>query len=152
MKIVFTGRKNTDDLPKDFKVITLDEINDETLNSIIDSSCEAIIIDHVLERLEFPENVKLLHIILGKVRINGQLLISGINADKLCELKFLHKIPEEDFNKVISQSSSLLSIVEVMAVTSSAGLDLIGVEKDYISYRASLIRNSKSETWKKTGT
>ena len=152
MKIVFTGRKNTDDLPKDFKVITLDEINDETLNSIIDSSCEAIIIDHVLERLEFPENVKLLHAILGKVRINGQLLISGINADKLCELKFLHKIPEEDFNKVISQSSSLLSIVEVMAVTSSAGLDLIGVEKDYISYRASLIRNSKSETWKKTGT
>ncbi|OUV80089.1 MAG: hypothetical protein CBC91_03220 [Rickettsiales bacterium TMED131] len=146
MKIVFTGRKNTDDLPKDFKVITLDEINDETLNSIIDSSCEAIIIDHVLERLEFPENVKLLHAILGKVRINGQLLISGINADKLCELKFLHKIPEEDFNKVISQSSSLLSIVEVMAVTSSAGLDLIGVEKDYISYRASLIRNSKSET------
>lgn len=146
MKIVFTGRKNTDDLPKDFKVITLDELNDETLNSIIDSSCEAIIIDHVLERLEFPENVKLLHAILGKVRINGQLLISGINADKLCELKFLHKIPEEDFNKVISQSSSLLSIVEVMAVTSSAGLDLIGVEKDYISYRASLIRNSKSET------
>jgi 2-polyprenyl-3-methyl-5-hydroxy-6-metoxy-1,4-benzoquinol methylase len=146
MKIVFTGRKNTDDLPKDFKVITLDEINDETLNSIIDSSCEAIIIDHVLERLEFPENVKLLHAILGKVRINGQLLISGINADKLCELKFLHKIPEEDFNTVISQSSSLLSIVEVMAVTSSAGLDLIGVEKDYISYRASLIRNSKSET------
>lgn len=146
MKIVFTGRKNTDDLPKDFKVITLDEINDETLNSIIDSSCEAVIVDHVLERLEFPENVKLLHAILGKVRINGQLLISGINADKLCELKFLHKIPEEDFNKVISQSSSLLSIVEVMAVTSSAGLDLIGVEKDYISYRASLIRNSKSET------
>lgn len=146
MKIVFTGRKNTDDLPKDFKVITLDELNDETLNSIIDSSCEAVIVDHVLERLEFPENVKLLHAILGKVRINGQLLISGINADKLCELKFLHKIPEEDFNKVISQSSSLLSIVEVMAVTSSAGLDLIGVEKDYISYRASLIRNSKSET------
>lgn len=117
------------------------EENGIDLNTIVNSSCEEIVVSSVLDHLTYENANKALREILGKLRLGGTITITGIDAKALSRLVLSESVSIEQFNEILGNTKSFNTIFNVRNILTKIGLV---IESDFIngySYSITAKRN-----------
>lgn len=114
--------------------ITKPDTQDE-LKNIVSNSCENIIIDDIIDYLPHSNIETFIKLLSSKLRINGSLIITGIEIGTLCRSTISEVISPSDFSTVIQARSSMSSIGDVLNI----------LKKNNLKIQSSLVKGLKYE-------
>lgn len=92
---------------KGYKTYNLGQIN-LISEEVADNECESIIASNTLNLFSEQEVVNFLNLLVGKLRIGGELVVSGIEQRLLCKNILLGTIDQTTVNQIILQSRSIV--------------------------------------------
>ena len=117
------------------------EENNIDLNSVVNNSCEEIIVSSVLDHLTYENANKALKEVLGKLRLGGMITINGIDAKALSRMVVSDSVSIEQLNEILGNTKSLNTIFNIRNILTQLGLV---IESDFIngySYSITAKRN-----------
>ena len=92
---------------KGYKTYNLGQIN-LISEEVADNECESIIASNTLNLFSEQEVINFLNLLVGKLRIGGELVVSGIEQRLLCKNILLGTIDQTTVNQIILQSRSIV--------------------------------------------
>jgi predicted SAM-dependent methyltransferase len=110
------------------------------LSDISDNSCTSILCDDILNQLDYSQNLDGLKFLCSKLRMGGEIMISGVEP-RLLAIAFTNQdITAEEFNNAVYNRKSMIPIVELKSMIAQAGLKIVtlkivGVNYEFIGSR-----------------
>lgn len=77
------------------------------ISDIINNSCENIIADDIIDFINSESIEEFVKILILKLRMNGKLMITGMDLGILCRMTVDETIQSKDFSAVIAPRASL---------------------------------------------
>lgn len=142
MKLLLLGRDRQQQVPPEYKIIKLTENNIEDLDNVTDHSCEEIVCEEVFENMPYSNFVEVLQRILIKMRLNGNLLFTGIDLTSLVEQYQINGIDDEYINKLIYSKKCLLSVKSIIDLSREFGINVVSLDRQGLAYKLVLSRLS----------
>ena len=117
------------------------EENTVDLNTVINSSCEEIIVSNVLDHLIYENAKQALREILSKLRLGGTITITGVDAKALSRMVVSESVSIEQLNQILSNTKSLNTIFNIRTALIQSDLT---IESDFINgYSYSIVAKRK---------
>ena len=96
--------------------------NNIDLSKIVNNSCEEILLIDSLDSVEYEHINEILMHVCSKLRLNGRLVIVGIDIKSMSRQVMSEEVSIEDYNKVLSQVKSLNSLSRIQQRLPQYGL------------------------------
>lgn len=100
---------------ENFKTVKLKSFS-EDLSEIINNSCTDIIVDNIIDYLPYESINKFFQAIVSKLRIDGKMVITGIDAGELSRDILSGKLSPQDYNSIIETSSSISFMSDIISL------------------------------------
>jgi predicted SAM-dependent methyltransferase len=110
------------------------------LSDISDNSCTSILCDDILNQLPYSQNLDGLKFLCSKLRMGGEIMISGVEP-RLLSIAFTNEdITAAEFNNAVYNRKSMIPIMELRSMIAQAGLKIVtlkivGVNYEFIGSR-----------------
>lgn len=142
MKLLLLGKELTQDIPKDYTVLKINDNNIDDMQEIVDHSCEQIICDEVFENVEYEKFTNLINYIFSKIRLNGNIVFVGIDLPSLLENYQINNIDDKTFNEIVYSKKSIISAKSISDFGRAIGLNIVSLDIRGINYQLILSRLS----------
>lgn len=106
----------------------------EDIKTIPDNSCESIVAVKVLNRIPLQSIEGFIDLALSKLRLGGEINISGIEQKVLAKFILNGNISEEDFNTLLMFSNSMITRSDTVKLLEVKGLKLKTSNMNGIEY------------------
>ena len=93
------------------------------LNDIVNNCCSEIVFT-AIDYLPFASTEDLLRTVIGKLRLGGTLVVTGLNFDNICRNYMSETMSEKEISDTIEQIKSVRSRNKLYAFLRSAGLTI----------------------------
>jgi hypothetical protein len=103
-------------------------------SSLANNECEQILALNTLSLFSEEEVANFLGVLISKLRINGELIVSGIDQTLFCKSVLNESLDQTSANRVIAQSKSMLKMDSVKNFLTSGGLKLEQYRFNGINY------------------
>lgn len=107
-----------------FKTVLTTNFMPPSLNDVIDNSCENIIIGDVLDLYSQEVRNNVLVSIVKKLRLNGEVFVSGVEARSLCKMFSNNYLKTNNLSDIISNIGSIMELDEINNILESCGLEV----------------------------
>lgn len=106
----------------------------EDIKTIPDNSCESIVAVKVLNRIPLQSIEGFIDLVLSKLRLGGEINISGIEQKVLAKFILNGNISEQDFNTLLMFSNSMITRSDTVKLLEVKGLKLKTSNMNGIEY------------------
>lgn len=115
---------------KAYPINQIGSINEEVVNN----ECDSILATNTLNYFTESELSGFLGLLVGKLRLNGEITVSGIDQRLFCKGVISNSIEPSEANKVVAMSKSLVGWQPVANLLRSAGLEIEHTRISGITY------------------
>ena len=113
-----------------------------TLPEIVDHSCEEVILNNSLSKLERQEALQMLELACSRVRMGGKVSIYDIDIKTLCVEYLNRRISQVDMSQELYDTANCIEINEIRKIVNRHG---IVVESCYVKgYQFELVGYRKN--------
>lgn len=106
-----------------FEIFSIDKLEDLSKN-ILNNECETIIANNIVNSLSEPEVVPFFNLLVSKLRLGGELLVSGMSLRLFCKSVVNNQITAENANEIIRRSKSLVDVDPIKTLLLSNNLEI----------------------------
>jgi len=106
----------------------------EDIKTIPDNSCESIVAVKVLNRIPLQSIEGFIDLVLSKLRLGGEINVSGIEQKVLAKFILNGNISEQDFNTLLMFSNSMITRSDAVKLLEVKGLKLKTSNMNGIEY------------------
>lgn len=94
------------------------------LDDVIDNSCELISLNDVLDLYDKETRNSILSSVLKKLRLNGEIFVSGTEPKSLCKMYINNILSTENFSANLSITNSVLELGQAVSLLEQVGLSV----------------------------
>lgn len=99
--------------------------NNLNLDHLSDNECSFILANEILDSFSLDRILGLMKILVGKLRLNGTLVVGGTDLRLFCKSVTNQSMSFIDASDMIAVSQSMTSLAEVKKVVESMGLSVV---------------------------
>ena len=122
MKIDIVG--NPKDAIKGYKPVIVNEDGLIEMFDVSDSECMEIRANGIVDRFKASQLQPNLIALLKKVRIGGEIILSGLDCNIISRQLISGKLDEATFSHLVESSNSISSLATVAKIVQSQGLQI----------------------------
>jgi hypothetical protein len=94
------------------------------MDDVIDNSCESVSLGDVLDLYDSQTRNNVLMAVLKKLRINGEVFLSGTEPRALCKMYVNNILSTENFSANLSITNSALELDQAVSLFQKIGLSV----------------------------
>lgn len=110
------------------------------IDHVSDNECEQIIANNILEKFPLASVGAALQKIVSKLRMGGNINLSGIDANCFCKAFINDMTTKESMCEAINKCSSILEVKDVIAMLNGLGLEINYYRIAGVNYEISATR------------
>lgn len=107
-----------------FKSIIATSFMPPSVDDVIDNSCELIILGDVLDMYPQETRNNVLVSVIKKLRLNGEISVSGVEARALCKMCVNNLISAQNLSTVFGMTNSVLELDQVVSILEQCNLQV----------------------------
>lgn len=95
-----------------------------SVDDVIDNSCESVSLGDVLDLYDQQTRNNILVSVLKKLRLNGEVFISGTEPRALCKMYINNILSTQSFSANLSITNSVLELDQAISLVEQVGLSV----------------------------
>lgn len=116
--------KDASEAIEGYKTVLTTNFMPPSVNDVIDNSCEIILVGDILDLYTVEVRNNVLASLVSKLRLNGEIFISGIESRAMCKMYLNNYLSSESLSSIISNVGSLVELDQMTNVVQSCGLEV----------------------------
>ena len=121
MKLLIINQQQ--DVIEGYQVVDL-RVGIDQLDQIVNNSCTDVILTNCLDTLSKEDAKKVLSIAASKMRLGGEMSISGVELKSLCRYALNNTLSSDQVSDIISGMNCIFTSQEISQLASSVGLHI----------------------------